>query len=124
MIKPADCGFHRIMLAAKNRLKKKKDFENVFKNGKGQSEGFLYAKFVKNNLADSRFGFIVSAKFSKRAVARNKIKRWLREAIKPEEIKKGMDVAIIANPGFKTDNFSSFKKVVEKLLAKAKLTNK
>ncbi|GAI32984.1 unnamed protein product, partial [marine sediment metagenome] len=62
------------MLNKRNRLKKKKDFDKVFKQGQGFKQDFLYLKIRKNNLKSSRFGFVVSKKFSKKAVIRNKIK--------------------------------------------------
>ena len=62
------------MLSQQNQLKKKKDFEKVFKKGKGFKEDFLVLIFKKNNLNQSRFGFIVSKNFSKKANLRNKIK--------------------------------------------------
>jgi len=108
------------MLPKENRLKNKKDFEKVFKNGKGLKEGLLYVKFAGNNLAYSRFGFIVSTKVSKKAVVRNKIKRVLREAVKSEikNIKKGIDAAIIVNPGIKKEELSL---KIKSLFKKAKL---
>ena len=54
------------MLPKKYRLTNKKDFEKVFKIGQGRHAKILGIKFVKNNLENSRFGFIVSKKvFSK-----------------------------------------------------------
>lgn len=107
------------MLPQKNRLQKKKDFDNVFKSGKGFREGFLYFKIKKNSLNSSRFGFIVSKKFSKKAVERNKIKRRLREIIKKElpKIKKPIDVVIIINPGLE-NNFEKLEQAINKLLEK------
>ena len=60
------------MLVQKNRLTKKKDFDKTFKQGQGFKHDFLYLKIKKNNLESSRFGFIVSKKFSKKATERNK----------------------------------------------------
>lgn len=79
------------MLSGDNRLKKKKDFEYVFKKGKGFKEDFLFVKLVKNNLKITRFGFVVGYKVSKKAVLRNKVKRRLRETVKAElpKIRKG-----------------------------------
>lgn len=108
------------MLPQQNRLKNKKDFENVFKKGKGYRTDFLYVKVLKNNLKNSRFGFIVSTKFSKKAVLRNKIKRLLREEIKArlKNSKKGIDAAIIVNPGLKSEGLGL---KVENLLKKAEI---
>ena len=69
-------------LNKKNRLKKKRDFEDVFKKGKAVKGSFLFIKHRKNNLGVPRFGFAVSAKIAKKAVERNKIRRILSEAVR------------------------------------------
>lgn len=109
------------MLSLPNRLKKNNDFEELFKKGRGFKEGFLYLKAAKNNLEESRFGFVVSKKFSKKAYLRNKIKRKLREIVRLNmpEIKKGLDVAIIVLPGLKEEGVED---VLRKLLEKSGIT--
>ncbi len=108
------------MLPKLNRLKKKKDFEKVFKLGKGVKQGFIALKLNRNGLENSRLGFIVSLKVSKKAVVRNKVKRRLREIIRAriKDIKKGFDVVLIALPGSDTKDFEETKKLVEKLFKK------
>lgn len=114
------------MLATTNRLKKKKDFEMVFKRGEGFKENFLYLKIKKNNLKSSRFGFIVSKKFSKKAANRNKIKRRLSELvrIKLPLIKKGIDGVIIVIPGLEVNDFWELEEIINKLFKKANIYNK
>jgi len=109
------------MLPKINRLKKKKDFEKVFKKGRGYKEDFLYLKIIKNNLKNSRFGFIVSNKFSKKAVVRNKIRRRLKALteIKLAKIKKGIDGVIIVNPGLEINDFWELEERINKLFEKA-----
>lgn len=68
-------------LNKKNRLKKKRDFEDVFKKGKTVKGSFLFIKYKKNELGVSRFGFVVSIKVAKKAVDRNRIRRVLSEAV-------------------------------------------
>lgn len=111
------------MLPKTNRLKKKKDFEKVFKKSQGFKENFLVLKIAKNNLKLSRFGFIVSTKFSKKATIRNKIKRRLSEIVKTKlsKIKKSRDGIIIVVPGLKIDNYWELEEIVNKLFEKAKL---
>ncbi len=110
------------MLPKENRLKKKKDFETVFKQGKGFKQGFLYLKIIKNNLDTSRFGFVISKKFSKKAVIRNKAKRRLSEIIKIRlpGIKKGIDAIIVVMPGAEND-FQKLEQIINKLFKKAKI---
>jgi len=112
-----------IMLPEINRLKKKKDFERVLKKGKGYKEDFLYLKIIRNNLKNSRFGFIVSNKFSKKAVVRNKIKRRLKSLtkIKLSRIEKGIDGVIIVRPGLEINDFWELEEKINKLFEKAKI---
>lgn len=111
------------MLPKKNRLKKKKDFENIFKGGKGYKEDFLYLKIIKNNLKSSRFGFIVGKNFSKKAAVRNRIRRQLRELIKNNlsKITSGIDGVIIVRPGLQITDFWDLEEKVVNLLKKSKL---
>ena len=109
------------MLPKENRLTKKKDFERVFRRGKGLKEKFLVIKVLDNNLNVSRFGFIVSKKISKKAVLRNKIKRRLRESVsaKLNQVRQGIDVAVIAGQGIGEKNFGEIEEISNKILEKA-----
>ena len=111
------------MLAKINRIKKKKDFETIFKNSKSFKNNLFIFKIMKNNLGLNRFGFVVSQKVSKKAVIRNKVKRRLSEIIKAEEknIKSGIDLIIITLPGSEKKDFSELKEAVSDALIKAKL---
>lgn len=111
------------MLPRENRLKKKKDFERVFKIGKGCGGPFLFLKFYNNNLKVSRFGFVVSAKVSKKAVTRNKIKRQLREIIRLKlvKIKTGYDFIILTNPGIVKKDYREIDKAITDIFQKANL---
>lgn len=111
------------MLPKENRLKKKKDFERVFKKGRGINQGFLFLKFQKNNFEESRFGFLVSQKVSKKAVVRNKIKRRLRGLISLNlsQIKKGNDVVLVTRPGLEKKDFQEIKEMINKIFKKANL---
>ncbi len=111
------------MLAKDNRLKKKKDFEDVFKKGRGFKEKFLFLKIKKNDLKISRFGFAVGLKVSKKAVVRNQIKRRLREVmrLKIKQIKPGIDGVFVVLAGTDIGDFQEISVLVDKLLNKAGL---
>jgi ribonuclease P protein component len=111
------------MLPKANRLKKKRDIEQVLKEGKKFKEDFLILRLRENNLKKSRFGFIISQKVSKRATLRNKIKRRLSEIVKMKfkKIKKGIDGVFIACPGIERKDFWEMEEALEKLFKKAKL---
>ncbi len=86
-------------LNKKNRLKKKRDFENVFKKGKAVKGSFLFIKYIKNDLGLPRFGFVVSAKVEKSAVKRNKIRRTLFDSAQSRvSILEGYDIIVFATP--------------------------
>ena len=111
------------MLPKNNRIKKKKDFDKIFNKGRFFREDFLVLRFLSNNLKNSRFGFIVSQKVSKKAVLRNRIKRRLRELVKMKlrKMAKGMDFLIIACPGLETKDFWEMEEIINKLFKKAKI---
>jgi len=85
----------------KFRLRKRKDFENVFSKGRkiDISELGISIIYAENNLGYPRFAVVVPKKSVKLAVRRNRIKRIIREAIrhliKKEKI-PNWDMVIIA----------------------------
>ncbi len=116
------------MLLKVNRLKKNKDFERVFKKGQIFKEDFLVLKIFPNNLKSSRFGFIVSQKVSKKAVLRNKIKRWLKAAILSQlkngaKIQKPADIVIIVRPGARIKDFPEIKEIIKKIFNRYGILN-
>lgn len=104
-------------------LRKKRDFDSVFKKGENFKSSHFVLKIAKNNLDISRFGFIVSQKVSKKAVVRNKIKRRLRAFVKNElkDIKKGIDVVLIALPSVENRDFSGISEDLMEIFKKAKI---
>lgn len=105
-------------LNKKNRLKKKREFENVFKKGKAVKGSFLFIKYIKNELGIPRFGFVVSAKVAKKAVERNKIRRILSEGIRSQIKNLGSyDIIVFATGkiiiGHKEDIVADFLKVLD-----------
>lgn len=111
------------MLPKIHRLTKKKDFDQVFKRGESVKNDFLLCKMLKNQLPESRFGFVVSKKVSMKATIRNKAKRRLRDAVFSvlKEIKKPADVIIIALPSITKKEFSDIQEVIIIMFKKLKL---
>ncbi len=70
-----------------NRIKKKKDFDEVFKKGKAVNGSFLFIKVLPTS-SQPRFGFIVAAKYAAQAVLRNKVRRALSAVIWPDLLPK------------------------------------
>ncbi|MDD3386669.1 MAG: ribonuclease P protein component [Candidatus Pacebacteria bacterium] len=106
------------MLPKENRLKKKKEFETVFKNGKTVRSKNIISKYFKSEDNKTKIGFIVSKKVSKKAVERNKIKRRLRASVREnkEMIKDGMNIIIIALPSIKEVPYSEINNDIKSIL--------
>ncbi len=86
------------MLAKPNRLTKETDFKLLARTGR-PFYSFLFTVKVapRAALPLSRFGIVISAKVSKKATVRNKLKRQLTEIIRLnlKKIKTGRDVMIL-----------------------------
>lgn len=111
------------MLPKDNRLKNKKDFENVFKRGISFKEDFLFLKATKNDYKNTRFGVVVSKKFSKKAVTRNQARRKIKEIIRPmlADIKAGLDIVIIVRAGLNIVDFGDLTQKIKTLFKKSRI---
>ena len=76
-----------------------------------------------SNNQESRFVFIVPKKFDKRAVKRNQLKRWMREAgrVNLAKIKKGYNIVLIASQRGRRNSLFQIKIELQKILNKAGL---
>jgi len=86
------------MLPSVFRVKRKKDFDNLFsQNAQSSSSPFFVLRRISNDLPYSRFGFMISAKTAPSAVSRNRLKRQLSEIVRlnKEKLKTGYDVVLI-----------------------------
>ncbi len=108
------------MLPEANRLKSGDDFERIFKYGKISENEFMKIKFLKNFKKHSRFGFIVSNKFARKAVVRNLFRRRLRAAayFLLKNIKPGFDVVIWPKTALKKFNYQILLNNFKNLLIK------
>ena len=70
------------MLPRAHKVIRKRDVEELAKTGRRFSSVFFIVKVKKNTTGNSRFIIIVSTKVSKKAVARNRVRRRVREIIR------------------------------------------
>lgn len=98
------------MLPKLNRLKKKRDFEILFNEGRFFRGALIDMKVWKidpkkypkreYSVSDLKIGFVVSTKVDKRAVNRNRVKRQMREVVRllllKDSLKNGYMMAFIA----------------------------
>ena len=111
------------MLKKENRLTKRKDFERVYKKGRGIKADSLFLKILENEQEATRIGIVISKKVSKRAVIRNKIKRRIREIVKKNNFLPGFDLVIITYPQIKEKDFHQLEIEINQLFKKAKCLN-
>jgi ribonuclease P protein component len=114
------------MLPAIHRLKGKKIFDDLFRAGKTFSNDALMMKVAEGESGQpTKFGFGASLKFSKKAVERNRAKRWMREAVRAriDEIQPGWHVIFFISPKIpKAELKLEFvREKTENLLKKAKI---
>lgn len=111
------------MLSAANRLRSDKEIETVFKKGRSIRGQLLGLKFTVRKEQPSRFAFIVSTKVSKKAVVRNKIKRRMREIVRPllPQLLEPADVTVMAQNAAKDADFAALKQELISVLIRAKL---
>jgi ribonuclease P protein component len=114
------------MLPANHRLKGKKIFDNLFRLGKTFSNEALMMKVAEGEASQpTKFGFGASLKFSKKAVERNRAKRWMREVVRAriEEIQPGWNVIFFISPKIAKEKLSLefIQERTENLLKKAKI---
>jgi len=81
-------------------------------------------KILENDLRETRVGIIAGLKFSKKAVARNQVKRMLSDLIQLElkNISKGLDIVIMARKKEEEKIKSiNFRKNLKKILVNSQL---
>jgi ribonuclease P protein component len=113
------------MLSSLHRLTKKEDFNIVKERGNLiHSTSFAFVYLAKDAELPSRFGFVVSTKISKKAVARNRAKRLLREAVRinMDKIVKGYDCVFLAKHLILDKQNTEIVAEVKTVLKKAKIT--
>jgi len=111
-------------LSSKERLKKDKEFQIVFREGKKVwIDSILLIIYKPNDLNYRRLGIIVSKKI-KKATQRNKVKRRVRELFRRNKdlFPENCDIIIIPHPNLLNFKYRDFVGVVkEKLLSLRKI---
>jgi ribonuclease P protein component len=101
-------------------LTKPGQYALVYSKGKSWTNGFFVMKVMPNGLTLSRYGFSVSKRIGK-AVARNRVKRVLREILRAKSLEPGWDIIIIVRPLAANANYAGLGKSIDDLLSRAQL---
>ena len=109
----------------RHRLSRSRDFDAVYRQGRSASTRFLVLYwFAREEDGDPRLGLAVP-KGTGNAVARNRIKRQLREVWRErlERVPAGRDYVLIAKPGLseaiEANGFAWLGERVDEVLSKA-----
>jgi ribonuclease P protein component len=100
-------------------LTRKRDFEAVFKEGMNSASRYLVVYAKPNELSTNRLGLSVSRKVGK-AVARNRIKRLLREAMRKslDRISLDCDFVLIAKKSSVEAELDDFIQDIKRFLSR------
>ncbi len=111
------------MLPQAARLRKTRDFREVFGKGKGVRDGRLFLKARATKNEGVRFGIVVSKQVAAKATDRNRTKRLLREAVGDymPSIREGHDIIVVTLPGFAAANLKEAKAQVMSIIKKSSL---
>jgi len=113
------------MLSAEYRLKNKKVFNDIFRQGKTVSNDVLLLKYKDLGTKELKIGFSVGVKFSKKSSKRNRAKRWMREATREMigNIQPGWQIIFLINSKFPYEqmSYALIQERLKDLLRKAKL---
>lgn len=104
----------------RHRLTESRRFAEIHKEGISAANRLLVLRVMPNGLDHSRFGFVVSKRVGN-AVARNLIKRRLREVVRQNRVKDGWDAVFIARRGADNAEFAQLKQATNNLLRRTKL---
>lgn len=81
------------------RLRKGREFDAAYAKGTVYSGPLLVVRSLPNGLETTRWGFAVGKRLVKRAAARNRLRRRLRELARALPVRPGYDVVVTARAG-------------------------
>jgi ribonuclease P protein component len=100
------------------RLKKTREFNDVYRRGRRARGRLFLVVFLRNELPYSRIGLSVGKRIGG-AVRRNKVKRMLREAFRRtrHELPSGLDLVVVAEERTAKYHYADVASELQKLLS-------
>ncbi|PJF31390.1 MAG: ribonuclease P protein component [Candidatus Thermofonsia Clade 1 bacterium] len=102
------------------RLRGRSNFERLKAHGKQWRSPLLTLSALPNGLPHNRYAFIISKRLGK-AVARNRMRRRLREAVRRMALKQGYDIVLIGRANFAQHPYNMIVETLEELFRRAGL---
>ena len=109
------------MLPRERRLTDSRSFGQVFRQGRGTSDGLLVLKSRRLPTDEIRAGVSVSRKLGK-AHVRNRTKRRLREALRSymPRLRPGVHLVVVAKEGAQSADYASLHGSLGRLLERSR----
>jgi ribonuclease P protein component len=101
-------GKGKIFMKHFNSIKKNKDFQVVYQNGKSYANRLLVMYVKKTDMPRSRIGISVSKKVGN-SVVRHHITRLIRESFRLHEdvVEAGLDIVVVARVSAKEESYKT-----------------
>jgi ribonuclease P protein component len=105
------------------RLRRRRDFDAVFRQGRAWHNELLVLRSLPNALAHNRYGFVTGKRLGG-AVIRNRLRRRLRESIRVLPTQPGWDVVVSAKMPASAASFQQLNRSVIDLLCRAGIVDR
>jgi len=89
----------QLTLPAQRRLRRKRDFDAAYARGRRLGDGFFSVTVMNNKLDAPRLGLAVAVRVAGGGVARNRIRRIIRESFRLHQLEiPAVDLIVSARP--------------------------
>ena len=107
------------------RLHRREEFERVLQK-KGLIDQWLALHSETNVVGSERLGIVVSKRVVAKAVARNRLKRVIREVFRqtPAESFSALDIVVRVRKSLSVEDTLEFRRSLSRLLMKMRMANK
>jgi ribonuclease P protein component len=103
------------------RLRRGREFDTAFREGTVVSGPLVVLRYRPNEAGLTRWGFAIGKRLAKKATARNRVRRRLREAARQLPVAEGYDIIATARQGALEASYADLRAALSARLARARL---